>query len=79
MFRAMRLPLTLGEYRPSQRWSLIWLTQPVPGLRYLPFTAWKGVAEAGLLGFGLGSGSTPAMPRSMRSAALWRISSLTWA
>ena len=38
---------------------MIWLTQPVPGLRYLPFTAWKGVAAAGLLGFGLGGGSTP--------------------
>ena len=35
-FRAMRFPLTTGEYRPSQRFSLIWLTQPVPGLRRWP-------------------------------------------
>ena len=25
----------MGEYRPSHRWSLIWLIQPVPGLRRL--------------------------------------------
>ena len=33
----------MGEYRLTQRWSLIWLIQPVPGLRFLPIYGWKVV------------------------------------
>ena len=39
--KSVPYPLLGASISPLKRWSLIWYTQLMPGLRYLPLYGWK--------------------------------------